>query len=247
MFNELVECGVNREGTRKSWTVTVAAMGQAGILMVLVVIPLIFTEVLPKATAQLFLLAPPPPAAAPRPPAGIVTEPRHSITHVDALRSPSMIPRKIEDLKEDVTPQPMEVIGVANGTGNGENGQANGVLNGILNGVGVGNVAPPPPPVAPAQHRVRVGGQVQAAKMIRQVQPAYPSVARNARVQGTVVLHAVISKDGSVQELTYLSGPALLMRAAMDAVREWKYQPTLLNGEPVEVDTTISVIFTLGQ
>jgi protein TonB len=82
--------------------------------------------------------------------------------------------------------------------------------------------------------------------MVRQVQPIYPQIAKTAHVQGTVILHAVIAKDGSVSELQYISGPPLLMKSAMDAVREWKYQPTLLNGEPVEVDTTISVIFTLG-
>jgi protein TonB len=82
--------------------------------------------------------------------------------------------------------------------------------------------------------------------MIRQVQPVYPQIAKTAHVQGTILLHAIIAKDGSVQELTYVSGPPLLMKAAQDAVREWRYQPTLLNGEPVEVETTISVIFTLG-
>ena len=96
------------------------------------------------------------------------------------------------------------------------------------------------------RQRIRVGGNVQSAKMIRQVQPVYPQIAKTAHVQGTVLLHAVISKDGSVQELQYVSGPPLLMKAAMDAVREWRYQPTLLNGEPVEVETTISVIFSLG-
>jgi protein TonB len=82
--------------------------------------------------------------------------------------------------------------------------------------------------------------------MVRQVQPLYPQIAKTAHVQGTVLLHAIIAKDGSVQELQYVSGPPLLMKAAMDAVREWRYQPTLLNGEPVEVETTISVIFSLG-
>jgi len=82
--------------------------------------------------------------------------------------------------------------------------------------------------------------------MLRQIQPMYPQIAKTAHVQGTVILHAIISKDGTVQELQYISGPALLMRSAMDAVRQWKYQPTLLNGEPVEVDTTISVVFTLS-
>ena len=103
-----------------------------------------------------------------------------------------------------------------------------------------------PPPPKPSQQRVRIGGNVQAAKMVRQIQPMYPQIAKTAHVQGTVILHAIIAKDGSVQELQYISGPALLMRSAMDAVHQWKYQPTLLNGEPVEVDTTISVVFTLS-
>jgi protein TonB len=117
------------------------------------------------------------------------------------------------------------------------------VLGGIIGGAPGSNL-PPPPKEAPK--RIRVGGNVQSAKMIRQVQPIYPQIAKSAHVQGTVILHAVISKGGNVEELAYVSGPPLLMRAAMDAVRQWRYQPTLLNGEPVEVDTTISVIFTLG-
>jgi protein TonB len=116
------------------------------------------------------------------------------------------------------------------------------VLGGIIGGTG-SNLPPPP---KPTQQRIRVGGNVQSAKMIRQVQPVYPQIAKTAHVQGTILLHAIIAKDGSVQELTYVSGPPLLMKAAQDAVREWRYQPTLLNGEPVEVETTISVIFTLG-
>jgi protein TonB len=92
-----------------------------------------------------------------------------------------------------------------------------------------------------------VGGNVAAAKLLRQIQPVYPQIAKTAHVSGTVILHAIIAKDGTIQELTYQSGPALLMRAAMDAVHEWRYQPTQLNGEPVEVDTTIQVVFTLGS
>jgi len=100
---------------------------------------------------------------------------------------------------------------------------------------------------APAEvpKRVRVGGNVAAAKMIRQVAPVYPEFAKKDRIQGTVVLHAIIAKNGTVQELQYISGPKELMRAAMDGVRQWTYAPTLLNGEPVEVDTTIAVVFTL--
>jgi periplasmic protein TonB len=82
--------------------------------------------------------------------------------------------------------------------------------------------------------------------MVRQIMPVYPPIAKTAHISGTVVLHAVIAKDGSVEDLQYVSGPPLLMKAAMDAVKQWRYQPTQLNGDPVEVDTTISVVFTLG-
>ena len=105
-----------------------------------------------------------------------------------------------------------------------------------------------PPETKPATPpRVRIGGNVQAAKMIYQVQPVYPQIAKTAHVQGTVILQVVVAKDGTVLDLKYLSGPALLMRSSMDAVRQWRYAPTLLNGEPVEVDTTVSVVFTLDD
>src|SRR5271169_3534475 len=95
-----------------------------------------------------------------------------------------------------------------------------------------------PSPSAGAM-RVRIAGNVTNAKLTKKVEPVYPQIARTAHIQGTLVLRAIISKDGTVQRLMYVSGPALLMRASMDAVRQWKYQPTLLNGQPVEVDTTI--------
>ena len=75
--------------------------------------------------------------------------------------------------------------------------------------------------------------------------PAYPPDAKAAHVQGTVVLHAIIGKDGKIKELQFVSGPPMLARAAMDAVKRWRYKPCLLKGEPVEVDTTISAVFTL--
>lgn len=107
--------------------------------------------------------------------------------------------------------------------------------------------APAPASPAPPTRRIRVGGNVQAANLVNQVQPVYPQIAKTAHVQGTVGLHAIISKDGSIQQLDYVSGPMLLMKAAMDAVKQWRYKPTLLNDEPIEVDTTIQVVFTLSD
>ena len=88
---------------------------------------------------------------------------------------------------------------------------------------------------------------IEAAKLISQVRPAYPPLALQARIQGNVVLHAVISKDGAVSELQVLSGHPLLVNAAVAAVRQWRYSPTLLSGQAVEVETTITVSFVLGE
>jgi protein TonB len=92
-----------------------------------------------------------------------------------------------------------------------------------------------------------VGGQVIAAKLVYHLNPEYPPLAKMARIQGTVLLEAIIGKDGTVQELKVLNGHPLLARAALDAVQSWRYQPTLLNGEPVEVLTEITVRFTLSD
>ena len=97
------------------------------------------------------------------------------------------------------------------------------------------------------QTRIRQGGAVTQASLINRVNPVYPPLARQTRVAGTVRLHAIISKQGTVQQLEVLSGHPLLVQSALDAVRQWRYRPTLLNGEPVEVDTTIDVIFSLAS
>lgn len=94
--------------------------------------------------------------------------------------------------------------------------------------------------------RIRIGGNVAAAQRLHTVPPMYPAIAKTAKIQGTVVLHAVIATDGTVKELQYVSGPPLLVKAAVDAVKQWTYKPYPLNGEAVEVDTTIQVVFALG-
>jgi TonB family protein len=107
---------------------------------------------------------------------------------------------------------------------------------------------PPPQSEAPKlmPSKIRVGANVMEASLIHQVQPVYPQIAKAAHISGAVVLHAIVAKDGTIKQLEFVSGHPLLMKAAMDAVGQWVYKPTLLNGDPVEVDTTISVIFQLG-
>jgi len=88
---------------------------------------------------------------------------------------------------------------------------------------------------------------VQSAMIVSKAPPVYPELAKSARVQGVVHLAVIIAKDGTVQEIHSLGGPAMLIQAAMDAVKQWVYKPTLLNGEPVNVETTVDVNFTLNQ
>ncbi|MFZ0213432.1 MAG: TonB family protein [Candidatus Acidiferrales bacterium] len=104
-----------------------------------------------------------------------------------------------------------------------------------------------PPQQSTPPDRIRISGDVQASKVIKMIPPVYPQIAKLAHIQGTVVLHAIIAKDGSVEDVQVVSGPPLLLQAAIDAVKQWRYQPTLLNGEPVKIDTAITVVFNLDS
>jgi protein TonB len=188
--------------------------------------------------------APPPPPPPPAAPVQRIVKPVARIIQQGKMMAPTVIPKKVAMIKEEELPPDVGNVGVVGGVPGGiAGGQAGGVLGGIIGGAPGSNM-PPPPKVTPK--RIVVGGNVQSAKIVRQPLPVYPPIAKSAHMQGTVVLHAIIDKDGSVQQLEYISGPPILMKSAMEAVRQWRYQPTLLNGEPVQVDTTISVVFSLG-
>ena len=242
MFEDLVVSSPNPTKTNKPWTVVVSMAFQLVFVAVLILIPLLFTEALPKTLMATMLMAPPPPPPPPPPPA-VVQVVHRVIPHLmDAgkLVAPKVIPKDIKIIKEEEAP---DMGGMTGGVPGGvAGGSMGGVMGGVLGGVGA---APPPP--KPVGGRIRQGGNVQNAKLINRVQPQYPALARQTRISGTVRLHAIIGKDGSVQSLTLESGHPLLVQNALDAVRQWRYQPTLLNGEPVEVDTTIDVIFSLNQ
>jgi protein TonB len=113
----------------------------------------------------------------------------------------------------------------------------------------IGGVPPPPPPPKPKAPvgPQRIDGQVAEANLIRRIQPVYPPLAKSARVQGTVEFTATISKEGNIENLQLVRGHPLLVNAAKEAVLQWKYRPTMLNGSPVEVITDIIVNFTLSQ
>jgi protein TonB len=244
MFDEMVVSSPHPKGTNKWWTVLVSSAFQIAFLAILILIPLIYTEALPKTMMATMLTAPPPPPPPPPPPAPaqvVHVKPQAHLMDAGKLVAPKVIPKEIKIIKEDAEPD-MGAVGMAGGV---PGGVAGGSMGGVLGGV-IGGMAPAPP--KPKQTGpLRVGGNVQAARIINRVQPIYPPLARQTRISGTVRLHAIIGKDGMIQQLEVLNGHPLLQQAALDAVRQWRYQPTLLNGEPVEVDTTIDVIFSLNQ
>ncbi len=235
MFDDLLESTNEKKKTNKGWGFILSGIVQAAILGVLILIPLIYTEALPKAMLSTLLIAPPPPPPPPPPPAVVKTiiKPVARLIQSGKLMQPRAIPKEVAVFKEAELPP--DVINP---------GATTGVFGGIP-GQGMVSLAPPPPkPTAP--QRVKQGGQVTAASLVTQTRPVYPALARQARIQGSVILHAIIDKDGKVAQLEVISGHPLLVQSALDAVKQWRYKPTMLNGDPVEVDTTITVTFTMG-
>ncbi len=244
MFEDsLIESG-GRLKTKRGRTSVVAFAIEFMIIGVMVLIPLIFTEALPKQQLMTFLVAPPPPPPPPPPaaaPVKIVKVIQTDIVNGE-LRTPTKIPQKVQMIKEDEAPPPvMASTGVVGGVPGGvPGGSMTGVLGGIVNSttVAVPKIATP--------QRVRVSSGVQSGLLVRRVNPSYPPLARQARIQGVVLLQAQISKDGNIENLQLISGHPMLAPAAIEAVKQWKYKPYLLNGEPVEVETQVQVNFTLA-
>jgi len=248
MFEQTFVDGVGK--TNKTWTVLVSFIGQMLLLGIAILIPMIYFDALPRTQLTGFLVAPPPPPPPPPPPAAVPVKMVKVIPRqFDAgrLMAPKAVPKDIAMIREDELPPPSS--GVVGGIAGGV---AGGALGGVIGGIvgSMPSVAPPPPPPpvkAAAPTRIRVGGQVQAANLIKQPKPIYPPLAKQARISGVVRFNALIGKDGTIQNLTLVSGHPLLVPAAQEAVKQWLYKPTLLNGEPVEVATVIDVNFTLNQ
>ena len=239
MFEDsLLESG-NRIKSKRGWTTMVSFGLEAVFIGVLILIPLIFTEALPKGQLATFLVAPPPPPPPPPPPAAPVHVVRVQ-TELDnsQLRTPTKIPEKVKIIQEEEAAPTM--AGVQGGVPGGVPG---GSMGGVIGGI-IGTSTAAVPKVAVS--RMRVSSGVTTGLLIKRVEPSYPPLAKTARVQGTVVLHAIISKQGTIEGLTLMSGPAMLAPAAIDAVKQWRYKPYLLNGDPIELDTTVEVKFTLG-
>src|ERR1700736_1024445 len=243
MFEDsLIESG-NKLKTKRLGTTILSFLLQVGLIGVLILIPLIYTDALPKGNLMTFLVAPPPPPPPPPPPAAAAVKVVKIQSEVinGQLRTPTKIPNKVQMIKEEEAPPDLGAGGVPGGVPGGiPGGSMGGVMGGIL-----GSTNAAIPKVATPQ-RVRVSSGVSRGLLIKKVTPNYPQLAKQARIQGSVVLQAEISKEGTIQNLQLISGHPMLAPAAIEAVKQWRYKPYLLNGEPVAVETQVVVNFSLS-
>ncbi len=230
--------------SRQGWTTFTSFGLQAVVIGLLLTLPLLRTVGLPPARAL-----PTPITLAPPPPLGPVVHQQNvgmSVPHNldrNVIVAPAETPRNIAMTDEPSAPPEIGTSppGVRDGTGNVSG-------DGVWRALGEGTARPVPLSVpAPAPDtRVFRSSDLLAGSLIRRVQPAYPALARSARIQGTVVLSAVISKAGTMENLRVVSGHPMLVAAAMEAVSQWRYRPYILNHEPIEVETQIIVSFSLA-
>lgn len=226
--------------SHRGWTTLASFALQALVVGCLLILPLLYTQGLPRLTLLVPQLLAPAPPPSPAPPPRIASSAVRSNMMGIRLVSPSQIPPTVNMLTETALPPPMadpNMIGISHGTGD-TSGRGN-VLEAIL---GYRQVLAPPPV---AEHRPPTSHMMEGNLILR-VQPDYPSLARQVRVQGQVVLRAIISREGTIEKLQVLSGHPMLVQAAVDAVRQWRYRPYVLNGESVEVETEVKVNFVLS-
>ena len=226
-------------GSRRGWTALLSFILQSLGLGVLLLLPLLYPQGVPLTLLTSTLVAPLPVPAAPPPPAPARrSTATQSNLNGTALVSPTTIPAHVAQIEESAPP-------LSDFTGHGVQGATGlGDPNGIMGSIGdLGSrVVPPPPP--PPPHSLRVSRMMEG-NLIHRVQPVYPHIAQQARIQGTVILRANINRVGAIENLEVITGHPLLSPAAVAAVKQWRYRPYVLNGEPVEVETQITVNFVL--
>jgi periplasmic protein TonB len=235
MFEDaLMESG-GRISTHRGWFSGLAAICNGSIACILVLLPLLHPSSLPKQTLSMLVAAPAPPATPP-PLMPHAVNATHAAALLNPFSPPLIVPNSISSTDHEPPP--------AIGTGiNPLARDSEGLLNALPDSIGT--ATPPQVRMTPARKPVISSGVMEGRKLSG-AEPRYPAIAVAARIQGTVFLAATISRTGMIENLRVVSGPPMLAPAAAEAVRTWRYRPYLLNGEPVEVETTVRVIFNLG-
>lgn len=239
MFEESLIESSGRLAARHPWTTAVSFVCQSVVVSALLLLSLLYTESLPAQHWINVLQAPPPPPAA-VPPRNVATT---TVTRVSSNTEALTVPREIPIHAATIHDQTGANSDKVGPVGVFAVGLQDGISTSVLD---IMKPAAPPPP-KPAVQKFRVSSGVAEGLLVHQVKPQYPVPARTARIEGRVVLQAMIGKDGAVENLRVVSGHPLLVGAAIDAVKQWHYRPYYLNAEPVDVETQIVVNFVLAQ
>ena len=240
MFQDsLVESSGRLKSNSRRYMGVTAAFNVA-VVAVGMLVPLLYPEALPRTAMTAMLSAPAPPPAPPSPQTASAKAAK-ATARLDADTAPAKIPRNIDMTHEDPPPP-------ASGTGSVSMANAISGRDGLMDVVGLG-AAPPIVKEAPrrAAGPERVSSGVMAGQILTRTQPLYPPIAKAAHMSGAVVLHAIISRTGAIQSLSVVSGPEMLRASAIAAVQGWRYRPYLLNNDPTEVETTITVNFSFAN
>jgi protein TonB len=225
---------------RRGWTTLASFALQTMGIAILLMLPLIYTEGLPK-LHLISMSAPlpppgPPPVGSHRPATGL-----HQSNIFDGIVvAPPTIPIGVKPVIDDSPPNEGTPCAICVPGGVGPMSNANAIPGGLGT---TATIVPPPP--KPVSHPPRISHMMEG-NLIYKVQPVYPPLARSARIQGSVLLRAIISRSGTIENLNVISGHPMLVGAAIDAVRQWRYRPYVLNDEPVEVETQVTVNFSLS-
>ncbi len=241
MFAESLSDSTWANRSHRGWTALLSFGLQAIALAGLLALPLIYPEGIPRVRLMESFVTPSLPVARTSPPAHPPSTHAAPTSNMqgDSLLTPTRIPTSIQQVREDTLPPQLDLgstLGLSNESSGGRSSLA-GVVSSLS-----GTVLPPPVPHA----RRPPTSVVMEGNLIHRVQPIYPPLAKSAGIQGTVVLRAEISREGTIEKLQVVSGHPLLIAAARDAVAEWLYRPYMLNGEPIEVETQVTVKFILA-
>lgn len=240
--SSLLESGGKLKTKSSRWAIATFFLNTTALL-IMVLIPIIYPAALPRTVLSSLIVAPPPPPSAPpvvkQTAAAAKTASTVPQLIDNQLTTPRTIPTHINMIKDE---GPVSTNMFVPGGGDNTGGNGN-VISSLF------DTPKPLAVVRPAtqQKPFKISGGVAKGYLEHQTRPVYPAIALASRTQGTVTLTAIISKSGTIENLRVLSGPQLLQRAAIDAVREWRYRPYMLNGDPVEVETQINVIFSLNN
>ena len=245
VFDSLVLPVDHAVGRRRCATLPCSVALHAAAAAALITVPLLASSELPATprAVQAFFVQPmvvPPPPPPPPPPAPRSAVPRPTLKSTANPTGRFVAPVEVPD---ELRPEEGIDLGIAGGVPGGvAGGVPGGVVGGVVGGLPDALVTAPPPVAA-----VRVGGQIKEPVKVRHVNPVYPKVAREASVEGVVIIEAVIDATGHVAEARILRGVPILDRAALEAVRQWEYTPTLLDGVPTPVRMTITVTFRVER